>query len=84
MLCAALALLLFWVQDIDSIVLKNSERFSLVSQITDPREAEAFLAIRRATDPAARYHLASEFLKLIHNRGFCRKPMMRRLAALSI
>jgi predicted CXXCH cytochrome family protein len=63
MLCAALALLLFWVQDIDSIVLKNSERFSLVSQITDPREAEAFLAIRRATDPAARYHLASEFLK---------------------
>jgi len=52
-------------QDADTIVLKNDDRkFSILSQIEDPREAAAFGAIVNATEPALRYERANGFLKM--------------------
>jgi tetratricopeptide (TPR) repeat protein len=50
-------------QDADTIVLKNDTRkFTLLSQIQDPREAADFMAVLNSTDPAARYQRANDFL----------------------
>ena len=52
-------------QDSDTIVLKNNDqKFTLLSQIEDPPEAAAFLALLGTHEPQARYELATTFLKL--------------------
>src|SRR5665213_1708932 len=52
-------------QDADTIVLKNdSQKFTLVSQIADPKEASAFLSILRDNNPAMRFDLAGKFVKM--------------------
>lgn len=56
--------LLIPAQDTDTIVLKNDERkFTVLSQIEDPGEASAFLAILNAKNPAERYALSQDFVK---------------------
>ncbi len=50
-------------QDADTIVLKNDGRkFTILSQIQDPQEAAAFVAVLSAVEPAVRYKLANDFL----------------------
>jgi tetratricopeptide (TPR) repeat protein len=50
-------------QDADTIVLKNDDqKFTILSQIEDPAEAAAFLAIVQAAEPGRRYELANGFL----------------------
>ncbi len=50
-------------QDADTIILKNDERkFTVLSQIDNPSEAAAFLAILKTTEPARRYELANHFV----------------------
>ncbi len=52
-------------QDADTIVLKDENRkFTLVSQIEDPKEAAAFLRLAQTTEPDLRHGLATNFLKL--------------------
>jgi tetratricopeptide (TPR) repeat protein len=50
-------------QDADTAILRNdSRKFTILSQIQDPREAAAFLKVLDATEAAVRYKLANEFL----------------------
>ena len=49
-------------QDADTIVLKNDgQKFTLVSQIEDPKEAAAFLSILGDNSPTMRFELAGNF-----------------------
>jgi predicted CXXCH cytochrome family protein len=51
-------------QDADTIILKDDNRkFTLVSQIENPQEASAFLAILHTNAPADRYQLAQTFIR---------------------
>lgn len=61
-LCAGI---LLSAQDADTIVLKNDgKKFTLISQIEDPKEAAAFLAILSDKNPRARFELAGTFVKI--------------------
>jgi hypothetical protein len=51
-------------QHADTILLRSDNpRFTVVSQVEDPQEASAFLAIVSNTDPAARQQLAGKFVE---------------------
>jgi len=51
-------------QDVDTIVLKNdAQKFTILSQIEDRKEAQSFLAIVQAAEPAIRYQRATAFIK---------------------
>jgi len=63
LLLASLSLLLRG-QDADTIVLKNDhQKYTILSQIADPAEAAAFLAVLRAGNAAERNRMASDFVK---------------------
>jgi predicted CXXCH cytochrome family protein len=65
MILAALAICVarLLAQDADTIILKNdSRKFTILSQIQDPNEAAAFMAVLNSVEPAARYKLANDFL----------------------
>ena len=50
-------------QDADTIILRNDDRkFTVVSQVEDPQEADAFLAIVSRADPTKREQLAEKFV----------------------
>ncbi|HEY3940421.1 MAG TPA: cytochrome c3 family protein [Bryobacteraceae bacterium] len=52
-------------QDSDTILLKNSgQTYTIVSQVKDPHEQEAFLDLYREEVPAERLRLAESFMKL--------------------
>ncbi len=51
-------------QDADTIVLKNdAQKFTILSQIEDRQESQAFLSIVQAAEPTVRYELAGAFVK---------------------
>jgi hypothetical protein len=52
-------------QDVDAILLKNDDqKFTILSQIEDPKEAAAFLSVLNTAESAARHRLAKNFLKM--------------------
>src|SRR5581483_1585710 len=68
LLTIALALPQTRGQDADTVLMKGAQpRLTVLSQIEDPREAQAFLTAYRATEPAKRLEAAQAFIESFPN-----------------